>query len=238
MKQFVLRPRPTSESHKTVHIAVDFGTTFTATAYALDDGSAQAVDTSVIQIISKWPSGTGTAWDAREVRDVPTELLYKDGQKEPVAWGWEARKLVKHSYEPYRLKKHYATRFKLLLSQKENSKNIRQDLEKRILVDGRAAIDPIVHFLEPLRHHILRFIQKAEEEEEEFWKWNMRWTLTVPADWDPFARRQMKEAAQKAGFHGPLKLISEPEAAALYILEKRTEGQKKLTVSWAYPSIR
>ena len=40
----------------------------------------------------------------------------------------------------------------------------------------------------------------------------------------------MKEAAYRAGFEGAIKLISEPEAAALYIMEKRAEEKKKLTV--------
>ena len=228
MPKPVLRPSRTSVPSKTVHIVVDFGTTFTAAAYAIDHGNGEAFNTANIRVISKWPNGT--AWNGRDVLDVPTELLYSNGQKKAIAWGWEARNLVKRSKEAHKLKKNYATRFKLLLSQKDNTKAIRQDLEQRILLGGRSALDLIVDFLTPLRKHILNFIQTAEDEEEEFRKWALQWTLTVPADWSPQARRQMKEAAYRAGFEGAIKLISEPEAAALYIMEKRAEEKKKLTV--------
>jgi molecular chaperone DnaK (HSP70) len=228
MGQMALRPGRTSAPRKTVHIAVDFGTTFASAAYAIDHGNDRAFNTSAIEIIGKYPNGT--AWNGRDVNDVPSELLYRDGQKAASGWAWEARNLVKQSKESHKFKKNYATRFKLLLSLKDNTKAIREDLQQRILVEGRSAVDLIVDFLTPLRKHILNFIQNAEDEEAEFKKWTLRWTFTVPADWGPHARRQMKEAAQKAGFEGVMKLISEPEAAALYILEKRAEERKKLTV--------
>jgi molecular chaperone DnaK (HSP70) len=228
MKQTVLRTTRTPAPPKILHATIDLGTTFTAAAYAIDHRNGRAFDTTNIRIVSKYPSGD--EWEKREVSEVPTELLYKHGEKRAQAWGWEARSLVKNSKDSCTLRSTYATRFKLLLSQKDNSKHVREDLEKRILSGGRSPTDLIVDFLTPLRKHILGFIQNAEDDEEEFAKWIHRWTFTVPADWGPLARRQMLKAAEEAGFDGVVKLISEPEAAALYILEKRVEDRKKLTV--------
>jgi molecular chaperone DnaK (HSP70) len=171
------------------------------------------------------------------VIDIPRELLYEDGHKEALTLGWEARNKMKKSRDPDKLSKNYAKKFKLLLSMKHNTQTIRQDLQERILLEQRSAIDVIADFLTPLRKHILTTIQNAEYEEE-FIKWILRWNFTVPADWDSPARRQMKEAARMAGFEGVIKLISEPEAAALYILEKRVEEKKKLTVREDDISIR
>jgi molecular chaperone DnaK (HSP70) len=228
MRQTVLRTGRTPAVPKILHVTVDFGTTFTAAAYAIDHRNGRPFDTTNIRIVSKYPDGDER--EKREVSEVPTELLYKHGEKRAQACGWEARSLVKNSKDSHTLRSTYATRFKLLLSQKDNSRHVREDLERRILSDGRSPTDLIVDFLTPLRKHILSFIQNTEDDEEEFTKWTRLWTFTVPADWGPPARRQMLKAAEEAGFDGVVKLISEPEAAALYILEKRVEDRKKLTV--------
>ena len=232
MKQFALRSGQSSNLTKTVHIAVDFGTTFSAAAYAIDHGTRKSFDTRDIQIITQYPDGEESDNDKNEV---PTELLYKEGEKHPCAWGWSARSILKNSQFPHRLRPYFASRFKLLLSTKDDKKDIREELEHRFTSDGRVPLDLIVDFLAPFRVHILQYIQRKEDDEAEFLRWRQKWTFTVPADWTPYARRKMLDAVRAAGFEGDLKLISEPEAAALYILEKRAEERKKLSVSALTP---
>ena len=232
MKQLVLRSGQSSGFTKTVHIGVDFGTTFSAAAYAIDHGTRKSFDTRDIYIVTQYPDGNGSDDDKNEV---PTELLFKEGEKHPYAWGWSARNILKNSQMPHRLRPYYASRFKLLLSAKDNSKDIREKLEQRFTSDGRMPLDLIVDFLAPLRVHILQYIQRKEDDEAEFLRWQQKWTFTVPADWTPYARREMLNAVRAAGFEGDLKLISEPEAAALYILEKRAEERKKLSVGTSIP---
>ncbi len=232
MRPLVLRSGQSSGFTKIVHIGVDFGTTFSAAAYAIDHGTGKSFDTRDIQIITQYPDGDGSEDDKNEV---PTELLYKEGEKHPDAWGWSARNILKESQMPHRLRPHFASRFKLLLSAKDNSKEIREKLEHKFTSDGRVPLDLIVDFLAPLGDHILQYIQRKEDDEAEFLRWRRKWTFTVPADWTPYARRQMLDAVRAAGFEGDLKLISEPEAAALYILEKRHDERKKLSVSTLTP---
>ena len=134
--------------------------------------------------MTKYPERV--SWGARDVNEVPTVLAYKKGQKEPVAWGWAALRLYKAKKSEYL----FAFRFKLLLSERENTKHLRNDLRTTLLVDGRTEVDLIADFLKPMRIFALEHIQRSQESEAAFSKWTTRWTLTVPADWFPPARRK------------------------------------------------
>jgi molecular chaperone DnaK (HSP70) len=208
-----------------LHVGVDFGTTFSAAGYIYENVDQVERLIRDINAVTKYPAGE--RYSAKDANAVPTLVAYRIGQKEPVAWGWDALWHYKRKKADLIL----ASRFKLLLAEKDNSKNIRQKLREKLLRDGRTQMDVFLDFLRPLREHILKYIQTTEEGAQDFATWEHRWTLTVPADWSPTARRFMLEAAEMAGFSGTVKLISEPEAAALYILEQRAQNGKPLSVS-------
>ena len=229
MKHMVLRPNRSATPLKTLHIAADFGTTFSASAYAKDFSSGQTFSLNHIKAVTGWPDGD--IWHGRDVTEVPTELVYEEGKRHPVAWGWEARNMMRETWRSSKLRTYHLVRFKLLLSRKDDSKNERREILEILARDGRSVIDVIVDFLTPFREHILKHIQRGMEDDDEYQSWAHQWTLSVPADWTPLARRQMLEAAEQAGFNGVVKLISEPEASGLYMIETEVDDQLHMTVS-------
>ena len=54
-----------------------------------------------------------------------------------------------------------------------------------------------------------------------------RYILTVPAIWDEPAKELTLKCAKKAGFGTEVRLISEPEAAAMYVLSSRAFAPKR-----------
>lgn len=210
---------------KELHIAVDFGNTFSGAAYAVVNPGVREATLEDIRIVGGYPDAEGEI--VRDVFELPTEILLRDG--ETTLYGWEAR--TEHKDRPLRNpNSKFVTRFKLLLCQSPKGKDIRAKLQRDVLRDGRTAVDLIVDFLKPFRLHILEYIQTRENHDGTFNRWDQLWTFSVPADWTPLARRQMKEAVHRAGFEGKIKLISEPEAAALYVLESNEKLHKTLQV--------
>lgn len=216
---------------KKIHVGIDLGTTYTAAAYAVVNEHQIWTGFQRPQIITieTWPDG-GKFRGGQPIKNVPTVLLYKKGEQQATAWGWSALHKIKKSKGKYKRRANIAERFKLLLSRGEDASSIRQDLKARYLVDGRTkATDLLVDFLRPLREHVMGDIQKEEcGDEFSMENWSYLWTFSVPADWSPEARRLMQKAVRDSGFLGIIKLISEPEASALYILETRAKTKDQL----------
>lgn len=123
--------------------------------------------------------------------------------------------------------------FKLLLLQEKDLdpeiqvSEILLDARKRLTEANKTVVDVIADYLGALWSHVLGQIERARSKSVlEALAFHV--VLTVPAIWPDYARRDMKEAARKAGIlddrlAGPttLSFAPEPEAAALASLLDR-----------------
>jgi hypothetical protein len=166
-----------------------------------------------INLVTTWP-GTG-----REESKAPTELFYEHDR---AVWGYS---IPPHA-EPLRW-------FKLLLLR---DADLTPELQRsEILLRGRKVLgemnktvtDAIADYLGGLWRHILGTIERARSKSV-IGALTFHVVITVPAIWPDYARKDMMEAARKAGIFNDraagdttLAFAPEPEAAALASLWDR-----------------
>lgn len=86
-----------------------------------------------------------------------------------------------------------------------------------LLQNQRNVVDAVADFLAAMYGHTMNELRKRYD--EPFVRSTpIEWVLTVPAIWSEQAKDRTLQAAKKAGMCGQLRLVSEPEAAALYSL--------------------
>ncbi|TVY82837.1 Heat shock 70 kDa protein 12A [Lachnellula suecica] len=186
-------------------VAIDFGTTFSGIAFTFPNKSPK------IHTIQVWPGG---------IRDpkIATLISYNKNNAEDFIWGSQKHdnivQGVKLLLDPDQPRPQY------LPPSTANS-------DLKLL--GKPAVDAAADFIGALYKHAASEMRSKVQEyydvcDEEF-------VLTIPAVWSDKAKNQTLKAAAKAGL-GPLTLIKEPEAAALYTVE--TMKDSKLEVGDAF----
>ncbi|KAK8161374.1 hsp70-like protein [Phyllosticta citrichinensis] len=199
--------------HKIV-LGLDFGTTYTGVAYGSTAGDAQD-----LEIITNWPDSSGASYKT------PTKIAYhdenidEDGGEDK--WGFQVNARL-NSY----------TWFKLLLNtdldpnkydDKPHDSNSQGILR---LPQDHSAQDVCRDYLKLVWEFIKDVLEQRFTDDSlnlpvEVW-------MTVPAIWTETAKDQTRAAAKAAGFaSGPndcIKLITEPEAAAVAILHPTLRG--------------
>ncbi|RPB13452.1 actin-like ATPase domain-containing protein [Morchella conica CCBAS932] len=187
-------------------VGIDFGTTYSGVAWA------HTATPHEINVIQKWPSGDNATTDK-----VPTELkYYPDGYK----WGCEV------SLEVEKL-----VWIKLLLDPSQDSFSDELLAKTKALIPpGKEPVHLVIDFLTKLKAHIEDVL------EGHFGKALLAITpieyfLTVPAVWSDSAKAQTLYAAEVVGLgtKNNLRLISEPEAAAVYSLKAIQPNMLKVT---------
>ncbi|KAF7307712.1 hypothetical protein MKEN_01131300 [Mycena kentingensis (nom. inval.)] len=200
-------PSLSSQNDAKLVIAIDFGTTFSGVAY----GSSRFASGQILQII-KWPRSFET------FRKIPTCLLYDD-RGHLVDWGLNAKNarlgggLSRFEW------------FKLFLEPRALRDEGELDPRLPSLPFGKTPLDLITDFLRELWNYCRSQISQdigaiADLNSADVW-------LTVPAAWDARGCALMRTAAISAGlvqsaFPGDrgwrerLKIITEPEAAAVH----------------------
>ena len=200
-----------SASNKQVVVAIDFGTSRSGYAYALTQN----------------PKITGrTEWDGQSIpySKTLTHLLYNpDGSVE--AWGWQAKRKLAGTQNIFEGDSYlFFQNFKMKLRGEEDtprSSPVALSSDKRVF----AVTDLISDYLTQLKDLALDEIKTATvghlKDDE------VLWCLTIPAIWKDAEKQLMRQAAQKAGLIGAgtteakrLLLVLEPEAAAIYCMEK------------------
>ncbi|KXT17946.1 hypothetical protein AC579_5945 [Pseudocercospora musae] len=202
-------------------VGVDFGTTYSGVAAVY---SATPDD---IDIIKTWPGGNGITSDK-----VPTEIAYDiDGKNvidsQPKAelngngngngasprnirWGFQFRP------EESRLRC-----IKLFLDRNQKLPHFVSPLETaaQLRNSERTVMDAVTDYLTKIYEHTMETMTRRYG--EGFIKsTKVDFVLTVPAVWSDAAKNATLQAAERAGMGSrhELKLISEPEAAAVYTL--------------------
>lgn len=188
-------------------VGVDFGTTFSGVAAAY---SATPDD---VDIVKSWPGGNGITSDK-----CPTEIAYgssknkgEDGDKDDIRWGFQFKP------EDSRLRC-----IKLFLDRNQKLPHFVSPLDTaaQLRKCGRTVMDAIADYLKKIYEHTMETMTRRYG--EGFMKsTKVEFVLTVPALWSDAAKNATLQAAERAGMGSrhELKLISEPEAAAVYTLK-------------------
>ncbi|KAK6343711.1 hypothetical protein TWF730_011300 [Orbilia blumenaviensis] len=209
-------------------VAVDFGTTYSGVAFchSTQDGLRDS------EVVSSW-ANNGVA------PKTPTEIRYLDGKES--LWGAEAslpceRRQVKDASPIY-------GRFKLLLdpttstsvyADRPEPSNFVQRLAGLRLQDsgsiklppGKTAIDISSDYLRLLYNELMnQRLRKRYPDTLDITP--IEFVFTIPAIWSHKAQEATRYAAEAAGFcsrpSDKLSLVSEPEAAAMFVLQAMHE---------------
>ncbi|KAK1077163.1 hypothetical protein LTR33_008322, partial [Friedmanniomyces endolithicus] len=199
-------------------VGVDFGTTYSGVA------AAYSANPDDIDIIKTWPGGNGITSDK-----VPTEIAYDHvplaevspispedgGAKEVVKpvgirWGFQFKP------EETRLRC-----IKLFLDRNQRLPHFVSPLETaaQLRKCERTVMDAVSDYLTKIYEHTMETLNRRYG--ESFVNSTpVEFVLTVPAVWSDAAKNATLQAAERAGMGNrhELKLISEPEAAAVYTL--------------------
>ena len=192
-------------------VGVDFGTTYSGVAAAY---SATPDD---VDIIKTWPGGNGITSDK-----VPTEISYDvkettvdhvDDAKvqASIKWGFQFKP------EESRLRC-----VKLFLDRNQKLPHFVSPLETaaQLRKCNRTVMDAVSDYLTKIYEHTMETLTRRYG--ESFMNsTEVDFILTVPAVWSDAAKNATLQAAERAGMGSrhELKLISEPEAAAVYTLK-------------------
>ncbi|KAI7894680.1 uncharacterized protein EV154DRAFT_560047 [Mucor mucedo] len=219
-------------------VGIDFGTCFSGCSYVqLKDKNGKPVGTKKIKTIKTgWPGG-----HLNNFGKTPTLLVYEKNMK-PKYWSEEAKLVAK------RRKNSILGNFKLFLCSKylENTDDL-EEFEERggVPDDGypKNEVDVvriIADYLKFFKNYVVEYIVSKEMDESfTFYnrskllkKYKIKYVMTVPAMWNSVARNSMVQAAVEATLIeknevDQLLIISEPEAAALFCMKRKTEYFEK-----------
>ncbi|KAL8838117.1 MAG: hypothetical protein Q9170_002258 [Blastenia crenularia] len=199
-------------------VGIDFGTTYgldtqriakelilsrhSGVSWAVNGGS------KVIRLINNWPDPT--AQNASKDK-VPSSISYVNGK--PQKWGYTVG-LTDESFKW----------IKILLE--ENHKYITtvepvKDSNQLLTKVDKKAHEVVADYLRLLWDYTLDDIQRFHPNFRDIFA--LRVVLTVPAMWSPAAKDKTLQAARLAGMPSPIKLVTEPEAAALATLRDKAD---------------
>ncbi|KAK5175088.1 uncharacterized protein LTR77_000225 [Saxophila tyrrhenica] len=192
-------------------VGVDFGTTYSGVAAAY---SATPDD---VDIIKTWPGGNGITSDK-----VPTEISYD--MKEPVSEGTNGTKASRQIRWGFQFKPEEPRLrcVKLFLDRNQKLPHFVSPLETaaQLRKCDRTVMDAVSDYLTKIYEHTMETLTRRYG--ESFMSTTeVDFVLTVPAVWSDAAKNATLQAAERAGMGNrhELKLISEPEAAAVYTLK-------------------
>ncbi|KAG9600284.1 actin-like ATPase domain-containing protein, partial [Aureobasidium melanogenum] len=205
-------------------VSIDFGTTWSAVAFTYS-GNPEPADE--IAIVKNWPGSNNISSEKvpSEIAYVPTsedfEVINSDGPTTyDIRWGLQ----LKPDQPRLRcLKLRLDARQKLPYFVTQN------DLDDQLIECGKSTEEAIADYLS------LIFVRAKDELVKRFGPQMVSSTpieinLTVPAIWSDAAKDTTLRVAQKAGMGTNLRMISEPEAAAIYALSAMAQDSNMLQV--------
>ncbi|KAJ6153673.1 hypothetical protein N7470_006632 [Penicillium chermesinum] len=188
-------PVMASRSGPKLVVGIDFGTTFSGIAWALEACPEE------IEVIQKWPDGRN-----RSLQKVPSCLTYGTSA---VNWGYQ----VNDEVHPNAIRG-----LKLLLN---DSKPVtyRPSIEAKSHLKslGKSTVDAIADYLRALVGHAKEILRRRFDSALDIME--IQYILTVPAVWSDKAKDLTMQAGCRAGIpRAQLSLLSEPESAAIYAI--------------------
>ena len=196
--------------HDRLVVGVDFGTTYSGVAAAY---SATPDD---IDIIKTWPGGNGITSDK-----VPTEIAYEMVEPKPDQNGSsKAQRQVRWGFQ-FKPEESRLRCVKLFLDRNQKLPHFVSPLETaaQLRKCDRTVMDAVSDYLTKIYEHTMETLNRRYG--ESFMSTtDVDFVLTVPAVWSDAAKNATLQSAERAGMGNrhELRLISEPEAAAVYTL--------------------
>jgi hypothetical protein len=208
------------------------GTTFSGFAWLymtseFTSANPQTVSLMHINNVYKYP---GSELIPYPYGKTATSLFYTSAGDPTPLWGWTARyQATTQVAEPWQ----HQYRFKLRLANKNMDENHAASEDIPPLPPGKTTVDVIADYLRAIATYALEPInaQALSAGGETITFKDIKWCLTVPAQWSMAARSAMHTAAKMAGMvrgegadNGgsafPLLLVLEPEAASVFCLNR------------------
>ncbi|KAH6895964.1 hypothetical protein B0T10DRAFT_545558 [Thelonectria olida] len=185
-------------------VGIDFGTTYSGVSWAVNEGLKK------IRLITDWPN-LGEAIANQD--KVPSTISYNNGQV--ANWGYEVTfrdesfKWIKILLEP---NSKYATTVQEVRDSNE--------LLRRL---GKTAEEVVRDYLREIWRYTKEDIRKRVGDNDWENNFSIHIVFTVPAMWSHLAKDKTLKVARAAGLPGNIKLVTEPEAAALATLHDKAE---------------
>ncbi|KAI5794259.1 hypothetical protein DFH27DRAFT_565692 [Peziza echinospora] len=237
-----------TEGPRAVVIGIDFGTTFSGVAWCFTG------DPDKIRVIKNWPGSRNNQ------EKVPTVLSYAKKAKSETAsptkvkWGFEIKPETPNQISWFKLflddptasglqagmvninrSGHNESSATGEFPELSQAKSMFLDLGKT-----KRPVDIVTDYLRVLHAHLQYSLKKAypESVSEQFGnEIVLKYCLTVPALWSDKAKAMTIEAAKAAGMgqgRNEIRLVAEPEAAAIHCLKMFQATEKGLKVGDVY----
>lgn len=210
-----------------------------------------------IQLVTAWP-GRGSG----NTEKIPTRISYGPPPEVELKWGNMIRpsdkahvhSLMKLKLDKDQTKNKMLRRLLVILSNEANIGNLSLDSDDDDEEDGppeypgKDAVDIVTDYLTEVRKHCEKEWKKLYGDEL-FEALDKEIVVTVPAVWKESAKDATIQAVKRAGFVRPtrlpngqldsrIRMITEPEAAAIYALKGMTEGAQKDDVKVLLSSLK
>jgi molecular chaperone DnaK (HSP70) len=214
-----------NESSERLVIGIDYGTTYTGVAFVCHNGKKQPTIGN-ISLITDWP---GTARNATDEK-VPSEVAYSDQKFE---WGNKIRHYTEREAWTKLLLDETYSKDQLRLIQKlfHGDADLTEDeadpasdanLTRQL---AKEPVDIVTDFLSGVRAHLQSVLEARFGTILNGLRREV--VITVPAGWSEKAKNLTYKAVCNAGFdvdETKISMITEPEAAAIYILRDLNDG--------------
>ena len=171
-------------------------------SWAVNGGS------KVIRLINNWPDPT--AQNASKDK-VPSSISYLNGK--PQKWGYSVG-LTDESFRWIKILLEENHKYVTTVEPVKDSNTLLRKVDK-------TAQAVVADYLKLLWDYTLDDIKKFHPDYQAIFA--LRVVLTVPAIWSPAAKDKTLQAARIAGMPGNIRLVTEPEAAALATLQDKAE---------------
>jgi hypothetical protein len=173
-----------------------------------------------VDIIKNWPGGNGITSDK-----VPTEIGYSisstNGSKSPSPVQGALTKQIRWGFM-FKPEEPRLRCIKLFLDKNQKLPHFVSPLDTaaQLRQYGKTVMDAVSDYLTEIYKHTMDTLTKRYGETF-MAQTKVEFVLTVPAVWSDSAKNATLQAAERAGMGNrhDLKLISEPEAAAIYTLK-------------------
>ena len=176
----------------------------------------------VIRLINNWPDPS--AQNASKDK-VPSAISYFNGQ--PQKWGYTVG-LTDESFKWIKILLEENHKYVTTVEPVKDSNTLLRKVDK-------TAHEVVADYLKLLWEYTIDDIRKFHPNFQDIFA--LRVVLTVPAIWSPAAKDKTLQAARLAGMPDDIRLVTEPEAAALATLKDKAE-ENSLKVSTFEPDQR
>lgn len=199
-------------SASNIVVAIDFGTTYTGVAFAQSENlKSEDVMTLVnnVGVITNWPGQVGSYTEK-----TPTVIAYN---KNPPVWGGSVHPYNKPqvSYFKLGLQPPPPNYYRLIGGQ--SSLPFLEPNWRHPDLPNKSAKDYAADYLKCITTYIREQFFPRQFGAAFLRGQSISYVITVPAIWEDSAKNLTRQAAERAGIPpDSLKLITEPEAAALY----------------------